>query len=237
MGYHHKLQSLIYHMLKNEGLTDIHDKAGYKFFCFSSIFPSNNMHKNDSKNLIISSPNEKLINALEKYAQKIKNSQTTIEVGKMRFRLDRYKVFSIAVPEYGIKVITGTPILMRISRERYLRYNIDPKIPYRYIFWRKEYPTQMFVEQLEENLKKKYQQFTGDSIPQITILQKIKFRKQISNKIPIKGKIQTIIGTLWEFNFQPAQNQQLLQFSIDAGFGERNSLGFGFMNVIDNFKK
>ncbi|MDE1725895.1 MAG: CRISPR-associated endoribonuclease Cas6 [Thaumarchaeota archaeon] len=231
MGYHHKLQSFIYKMLMTQGLTQIHDKKGYKFFCFSNIFPSNNMHRGDLKSLIISSPNEKIIRAFERQAQQIRSDQSSIMIGNMTFILDRFEVFSLNLPDDNVRMITGTPIIIRIPRERYLKYGINPEIPYNYIFWRKEHPIEMFIEQIEENLKKKYEEFTTKPVVEETILSKIKFRKQISNKIPLKGDIQTIIGTLWEFDFHKKENMDLLQFSLDAGFGERNSLGFGFMNL------
>jgi CRISPR/Cas system endoribonuclease Cas6 (RAMP superfamily) len=46
----------------------------------------------------------------------------------------------------------------------------------------------------------------------------------------MKGFEQVIIGTLWEFGFNNG-NKDLIQFALDAGLGERNSLGFGFMNL------
>ena len=50
---------------------------------------------------------------------------------------------------------------MRISNERYQKYNIETKYPYAYVYWRKEYPIEMFTQQLEENLRAKYAEFTG----------------------------------------------------------------------------
>ncbi|MGH9951863.1 MAG: hypothetical protein ACRD5J_09575 [Nitrososphaeraceae archaeon] len=50
-------------------------------------------------------------------------------------------------------LITGTPIIMRISKERYQKFNIETKYPYAYVYWRKEYPLEMFTRQLEENLR------------------------------------------------------------------------------------
>ncbi|MEM4324025.1 MAG: CRISPR-associated endoribonuclease Cas6, partial [Candidatus Nitrosocaldaceae archaeon] len=58
-------------------------------------------------------------------------------------------------------------------------------------------------------------------------------------EIHVHGNKHIVIGTLWRFWFNLEQYERcsailkLLQFALDVGFGERNSLGFGFMN-IDN---
>jgi|SRR5690348_15490905 len=63
MEYNHHIQGLIYRLLSGSKY-DNHDKQGYKFFCFSNIFPFNDLRKNDQRNLIISSPNGELISYL-----------------------------------------------------------------------------------------------------------------------------------------------------------------------------
>jgi len=69
-----------------------------------------------------------------------------------------------------------------------------------------------------------------------TLFQKIKFKKQISTKIRIHAEDleQIIIGTTWEFGFDMYSNRKLIQFALDCGLGERNSLGFGFMNLVNS---
>ncbi len=59
-----------------------------------------------------------------------------------------------------------------------------------------------------------------------------KFKKQISTRVFMKGFDQVVIGTLWEFSFDQHVNKDMIQFALDAGLGERNSLGFGFMNLL-----
>ena len=50
------------------------------------------------------------------------------------------------------------------------------------------------------------------------IFNKFVFKKQISTKIVMKNTEQVVIGTVWEE-------------ILDVGLGERNSMGFGFMNL------
>ena len=47
----------------------------------------------------------------------------------------------------------------------------------------------------------------------------------------MKGYEQIVIGTIWEFEFDGWEDRRLIQFALDAGLGERNSMGFGFMNL------
>ena len=65
-----------------------------------------------------------------------------------------------------------------------------------------------------------------------------KFKKQISTRVSINKFEQVIIGSIWEFIFNRIHNnnnnnnnKDIIQFALDSGLGERNSLGFGFMNL------
>jgi CRISPR-associated endoribonuclease Cas6 len=54
MQYHYYLQSFIYDLLKGSKFHYLHDKQGYKFFCFSNIFPVCDFKIDDRRVLIIS---------------------------------------------------------------------------------------------------------------------------------------------------------------------------------------
>ena len=47
------------------------------------------------------------------------------------------------------------------------------------------------------------------------------------------GKNIPVIGSIWRFKFNniDKEQQEILQLGLDAGFGEMNSSGFGFMNI------
>jgi CRISPR-associated endoribonuclease Cas6 len=112
------------------------------------------------------------------------------------------------------------------------------------------------------NLEKKYKRFYGTR-PNTNVLSfsKFVFKKQVSQKIVIHGKIQTVIGTIWDFwfneddeikdnysnddvlenkvvtkrrhdTFGSSELQRLIHFALEAGLGERNTLGFGFVNLV-----
>jgi len=59
-----------------------------------------------------------------------------------------------------------------------------------------------------------------------------KFKKQVSTKIHMHNTDVTVIGSLWELGFSHDINEAVQIFALDCGLGERNSLGFGFMNEL-----
>jgi CRISPR-associated endoribonuclease Cas6 len=163
----------------------------------------------------------------------IKEHKDRVNIGKMQLMIDDVRIFETKLkPPFTL--ITGTPIIMRISRERYQKYDIETRYPYAYVYWRKEYPLEMFIRQLEENLRAKYPEFSGREITtenELPLIQKLTFKKQISTRLYVHETEQIVIGSLWEFSFDSDLNMELLQFALDCGLGERNSMGFGFMNI------
>ncbi|MFZ8830420.1 MAG: CRISPR-associated endoribonuclease Cas6 [Candidatus Aenigmatarchaeota archaeon] len=65
------------------------------------------------------------------------------------------------------------------------------------------------------------------------IFEIFKFRKEVAIPLIINVKEQIVIGSTWSFHFTylTKEQKEILEFGIDCGFGERNSLGFGFVNV------
>jgi CRISPR-associated endoribonuclease Cas6 len=244
MQYHYHLQGFIYNLLKGSKYHHIHNKEGYKFFCFSNIFPAMDLKENDLRTLIISSPDEEFISYLYELMQQLLIKIKEIKVGGMKFRIDSVNKLVAKLPnDQPFTLITGTPIVVRIPMEKYKRYVSEPPMNYDYIYWRFKQPVDLFISQLENNLLRKYNEYYGFyvdynpndknmTLPPFSIIQKFKFKKQVSTKILMKGIEQIIIGTVWEFEFESCNNKRLIQFALDAGLGERNSLGFGFMNLL-----
>ena len=115
MQYHYHLQGFIYHLLKHSIYEHIHDKEGYKFFCFSNIFPAKNLQKGDIRTLIISSPDGEFISHLDNVLRQAWNT-TEINIGCMKFRIDYIDKLVQKVPNgLPVTLITGTPIMVRIQ--------------------------------------------------------------------------------------------------------------------------
>ena len=227
MEYNYHIQGLIYRLLRGS-IYDGHDNQGYKFFCFSNIFPFNDLRKNDQRNLIISSPNHEFISYLHQQLDYDNN----IDIGNMRFKVDYCDRLNVTIPSHNqsFSLITGTPIITRIRKQKY--EGIEQLKSYEYVYWRMDHPIDLFITQLEDNLIKKYNDYFGSNIERQPIFERCKFMKQVSTRLRMGAnhcKQATLIGTTWEFFFEEAN--PLIQFALDAGLGELGSMGFGFMNL------
>ena len=232
LKYHHKLQGFIYSLLDGTPYIKLHDRKGYKFFCFSNIFPPNDAKAGAARSLLISSPDVGMINALENRLKELKEGGEPANVGEMSFKIDSISRLNPNIVR-SCTLITGTPIVIRIPKENYEKYRIKPPKGYDYVYWRKNYSFEAFIKQLEDNLFKKYREFYGNSLEEFPIFEQFVFKKQVCNHVLLGGKEVRVFGSIWEFSFSylDGKKREVLQFGLDAGFGEENSLGFGFMNV------
>ncbi len=235
--YHYHLQAAIYSLIREGGLPDVHEKKGYKFFCFSNIFPYNNFEKGAEKNLLISSPRKDLLESIRKASFARLKSGLPFVVGSHEFTFGLVsEPFELQFFGHEVYVQSATPIIIRIPKERYSDYGIRPKFDYNYVFWRDTVPLEAFVKQLLGNICKKWKEYWAeenmqpDSLPQIIDYRLIRI---VSKPITLKHEEQMIIGSLWELSFSVTNSPQrdILRFSMDCGLGERNSLGFGFVNL------
>ncbi len=239
MQYHCHLQGFIYNLLKGSIYDQLHDSKGSKFFSFSNIFPFNDIRQNDIRNLIIASPDEQFIRYLYDILQ-VRRARE-ISIGNMKFKINFLQELYTRIPDSNsFNLITGTPIIIRIPKEKYKDYGYE-SIYENFTYWKNEHPIDVFITQLTNNLLKKYAQYHTqvhdliETYKDIKVFDTFKFKKQISTRVFMKGFEQVVIGTLWEFGFNNS-NKDLIQFALDAGLGERNSLGFGFMNLPLTFK-
>jgi CRISPR-associated endoribonuclease Cas6 len=179
--------------------------------------------------LIISSPDQDFVNQIEYQLNKIIENQIPIELGSL-FELIRVARIPDKNLEFPLKVITQSPIIIRIPIEKY-QGRVSDTAPYKEIFWRKEHPVDLFIEALEANMKKKFAEFTGAHIDE-RIFERYAFKKQVSTKLDLANSKIPVIGSLWELEFSAYLHPHIQKFALDCGLGERNSLGFGFVNPI-----
>jgi CRISPR-associated endoribonuclease Cas6 len=234
MEYHHHIQGLIYNTLRGSEY-DNHDKKGYKYFCFSNIFPFDHLQKNDLRNLIVSSPNNNFISYLQ---EQLEYDSNNIRIGRMKFKIDSSDKLNVTLPNGSMfSLITGTPIITRIKKEKYVGMAEQQLTNgHEYIYWRMDHPVDLFITKLEDNLIKKYNAYYGlgdtNTAQRNPIFYKSRFKKQISTRLSMgerDSQQAIVIGTTWEFLFDSAT--PLVQFGLDTGLGELGSMGFGFMNL------
>jgi CRISPR-associated endoribonuclease Cas6 len=226
--YHHKLQGFVYGLLRDSGFDGLHDKEGYKFFCFSNIFPIKDiMGAGEAFNLIIASPNAELISSVEGALEKIladaDGNGRDVNIGEMSFEVVGFK-----------KLET------KLKRKDYERYGIpEEERKARYVYWRPKYSFEAFLKQLSENLIKKFNDFYGTKLREYDLFEQFVFRRTTATKVIIDGREYVMVGSMWEFvwSYMDETQRRVIEFGLDAGFGERNSLGFGFVNKISFRRK
>lgn len=233
LKYFHKLQGFIYTLLKETEYKILHDKKNYKFFCFSNIFPLGDLKSGEVKKFIISSPDRVFIKILMNKLEELKDLRKAINIGEMLFEIEKITPFNLKLKR-SLKLISATPIIIRIPERNYDKYGIPQEFrKKRYVYWRPEYSFEAFVKQLEENLFKKYNEFYKTNVETLPLFEQFKFNKSVVSHVIISGKEYKMVGSIWRFGFSYLNQEQkkILEFGIDCGFGERNSLGFGFINV------
>jgi len=76
----------------------------------------------------------------------------------MKFTIEYLKVLHTKVPYSNFTLITGTPMVIRIDRERYEKYGYE-SIFDNFTYWRNEQPVDVFIEQLQIKLLSKYARY------------------------------------------------------------------------------
>lgn len=228
--YNNKLQGFLYNMIKDSPYSFLHNKKGYKFFSFSNIFPPTDCKEGDIRHLMISSPDNSFLQTVSDKMEKLYNERARINIGDCSFSIESLSFVRTRMQK-SFSLITGTPIVIRIPKQNYQKYSIQSDYPY--VFWKPEHSFEAFLKQLVENVYKKYNGFHKADLEAEPLFQQFVFKKPVVNHVVKNGKEIKIFGSVWEFPFSylSREQQNVLGFGIDCGFGELNSLGFGFMNV------
>ena len=219
----------------------LHDKPGYKFFCFSNIFTpnktgekrefSNEIAATEKCNWIIASPNPLFIQTLQDKINAKINSNETLSIGIAQFRPLTTKRVKTRIGDNAI-LKSATPIVIRVPQAMYANYGIESGLPY--LYWRPDMGFNAFIKQVEENLFKKYNEYHGTAIEKSPLFEAFRFRKPTTSQIVEESRNIPVHGSIWEFQFSALTSMQkkILEFGMDCGFGERNTLGFGFVNAM-----
>lgn len=226
VDYHVKLQGVIYRILERAGRDDIHDNEPFKFLTFSNIFPPRDMNEGDDRTLIIASPNEPLIDDIATAVAEMGR----IEPGNQQYTVDHITTFQVDPGEQG-RMITGTPIVVRIPADQCADYGIDPS-DYDDVYWRLEHNSEAFIDSIENNLAHKYEEYYGRNPPDRPYFTSYSPRKQVSIPRHYEDERAPTIATTWVLGYECSTREmhRLIRMAYSAGVGELNTTGFGFMN-------
>jgi CRISPR-associated endoribonuclease Cas6 len=224
-NYNHILSAIIYNKIADLDLVhELHASKDYKFFTFSQIFVSQRknlkdfMISRDGKiSFFISSPNDQLIKSMvEGY----------LEDGQVNFMGQKLLVDQVELlkkPEIKtrMQMKTLSPLIARIQKD------VDGKLK----IWDLNPNDLKFYENLQNNLLNKYIKFNGDydGDTYVKIVPKIESIKRKRITIPKKG--QETHHRCFLMKFEIEADKRLVEFAYDCGLGEKNSMGFGMVDV------
>ena len=219
----HAMQGFFYNLLRNTAYDPIHNRSGFKYFCYSDVFPLKNCHRGGKVKVLFSSPWRQLLQALREQIQ-IGESYLW---GGWRVKILNTKLFDVKLP---YEWITGSPIL--------LRYDPSGRGNTYFSFQRPGHSLQVFLKRLTENAVKKFQGFYGE-FPDLTrpLFEEMVYDKTVVIPITVNGKTTPTVVTKWKRFKLPhplrKAEKDFYKFLFDVGLGERNALGLGFVNPLN----
>lgn len=236
--YHNKLQGRIWGALEGTEYDALHDENRPKPFTYSNPFPPGDMREGNERTLLVASPEEEL---LAHVAADLRDDPT-LDIGEMPFSVDELTPLSPDVGEPGTSgtISTGTGVLVRIPPWRFEEYGLD--IAHGEAeFWRPEHTMEPFRNQIEANLDKKHDLFCPDYLPgpsdvESNLFDGYELIKTFAIPVtPTTDQTETWVLSKWNFEYtvQDNDHRRHLNLALDVGIGERNSLGFGFVNIQD----
>lgn len=212
----HTVQGFIYSLLRGTSFAEYHDSTNFKFFCFSDIFPLGDFRAGEEKHLLISSPNKDFIEAIGSSLRREERFRLGIHEVKVKHKIIKLKL--------GARFISASPIVLYQDSSQNLYYSFE-----------RNRDLNFFLQRLKENALKKYSAFYSEDYNlSENIFDRLIFRKETAVQIR-KGDAEfIIIGSVWKLleKFNVNENRKFYEFVMECGLGEKNSLGFGFVNPI-----
>lgn len=212
-SYEKLARYISFSMMQNESLKALHEKRGFKHYCFGGFLPleAEKVYKQGGHyRFAVRSLDENLIDTLADELRKNINNPDlqVLQTFKRRYRQNFIR-----------ELYTVTPTIVTTENN---------------LFWTMEKDGDILrlQKQLHDNIEKKYKSFYGEEIePQQNFIQllEIKNRKPQTIQITKDGKKIRFFGN--KFKIVPHEDevsQKLAFVALGAGLGEKNAFGGGF---------
>ncbi len=182
-------------------------------YSFSNLFPPGEVLPGETRKLLIASPNPELVRAL---ARQLRHERDPLRVHGMACRVERHETFAVRVDRAGLSIVTATPILLRVPSPAGRGL----------VHWEPPLGAEAFVAALNRDLVRRFNRYHGSRMDEgIRVIENgTLLRATRSGRAP-SGYWEFAVGRL------AAPARRVLEFGVDAGFGERVRQGFGFVNV------
>lgn len=236
--YHHNLRGRIWRALEETKYEAFHGDGEPNPFSYSNPFPPGDLEEGDERTILFASPREELLTHLAEDLQR----DPELNIGEMPFHLDGLSAVNPSVGEPGSMgtIESGTGVLVRIPPWRFDEYDIDAPDSSSE-FWRPEYSIKPFRRQVRSNLDKKHTQFCRDDLPGPTdndgdLFDEYELIKTFALPVTVtQGQTETCVLSKWRLRYtvRNDHHRRHLNLALDTGIGERNGLGFGFVNITE----
>ncbi|WP_427003231.1 CRISPR-associated endoribonuclease Cas6 [Methanobrevibacter intestini] len=225
-NYNHILSAIIYNKIADLNFAnELHSSKSFKFFTFSQIYiPKRRIvkdgiiAKDGVISFYISSPNDFLIKSL------VDGFLEDLEINFQNQKLTIQKIEALKTPEFSSKseFKTLAPIIVRTKKE------IDGELK----IWDLA-PSDKFFKSLENNLIKKYIKFNNltKTDKKINIYSDMNFVKR--KRISINKGNATTHHRAYMMDLILEGDLDLIEFAYDVGIGEKNSMGFGMVKLLE----
>lgn len=225
-NYNHILSAIIYNKIADLNFAnELHSSKSFKFFTFSQIYiPKRRIvkdgiiAKDGVISFYISSPNDFLIKSL------VDGFLEDLEISFQNQKLTIQKIEALKTPEFSSKseFKTLAPIIVRTKKE------IDGELK----IWDLA-PSDKFFKSLENNLIKKYIKFNNltKTDKKINIYSDMNFVKR--KRISINKGNATTYHRAYMMDLILEGDLDLIEFAYDVGIGEKNSMGFGMIKLLE----
>lgn len=225
-NYNHILSAIIYNKIADLNFAnELHSSKSFKFFTFSQIYiPKRRIvkdgiiAKDGVISFYISSPNDFLIKSL------VDGFLEDLEISFQNQKLTIQKIEALKTPEFSSKIEFKTlaPIIVRTKKE------IDGELK----IWDLA-PSDKFFKSLENNLIKKYIKFNNltKTDKKINIYSDMNFVKR--KRISINKGNATTYHRAYMMDLILEGDLDLIEFAYDVGIGEKNSMGFGMIKLLE----
>lgn len=244
--YHHKLRGRLWRAIAGTSFESLHNADHPIGLCFSNPFPPRDMTENASRTLLVASPHRDLLTVIATDFRE----NPELNIGEMPFEVEEVSVIVPDVGETGTQGVieTGTGVLVRIPPWRAEEYPVVTSDEKHATYWRPEHTLTPLKTQIKRNLDRKHQLFcaadqpgplnrSGELFDQYELIKTFALPTTVT-----QGVQQTFVLSKWRFGYEvrDRHHRRHLNLALDTGVGERNALGFGFVNIDqspDRFSK
>lgn len=220
-SYH--LASMIYRAVERsdpELSLELHTPSTFKFFTFSRLMVEGRMFKKEGERMKLLNPNvyfffSTMQNRIGTALVEGLLEKPEVKIEKTNFVVSEIKVMKEREMGKREKFVTLSPINVTTVKEDGWKRVVDlyPDNP-------------KFYENLRKNLIKKYVAFYGSNPKNDELRVKV-----VSSK-PVRVQLKNTFHRASLMVFEAEGSKELLEVGYKAGFGERNSMGFGMVKAV-----